>query len=34
MIKKQKQEESAEVEDLFNEMILEDLEEDQVCAAS
>lgn len=34
MIKQKKQEELTEVEELFNELLLEDLEEDQVCAAS
>jgi len=34
MIKQKKQEELAEMEELFNEMLLEDLEEDQVSAAS
>ena len=36
MIKKQKKQEefSEEIEDLFDEFLIEDLEEDRVCAAS
>jgi len=34
MINQKKQEELTEMEELFNEMLLENLEEDQVCAAS